>query len=96
MVSSCSCHPWAHGIESTRENGAELGVWIVVGCGAGVPGCRVSGRGMCGLYSVILSISNWRADMLGRYMTPTYSSTLMHQELRLSFRRQRTCIDRIS
>ena len=76
--------------------GSSFGAWISVYCGVGVLGWRVSGRVMCGLLSALLSISNRRADILGRLMPPASSSTLMHQVLSSRVRRRRKLIDRIS
>ena len=55
----------------------EFDAWISIGrgTGAGVPGCRFSGGGMCGQSSVRLSISKWRAEIMGRSIYPASSST---------------------
>ena len=58
--------------------------------------CRAAGDGMCGRSSVNLSILKQREEMLGIFISPVYSSTLMHQVLRSIFRRRRKCIGSIS
>ena len=64
------------------REGAALGTWLVGGLGAGVLGKRVADGGMCIFSGVLLPSSNQRADILGRSMTPTSFSTLMHYVLR--------------
>ena len=73
-----------------------IGSWLGAGHGAGVPGCRASGGGMCRRSSVRMSRSKRRTDILGRLVSTTSSLTLMHQVLRSRVGRRRKCIGDIS
>ena len=57
---------------------AALGAWIGVGHSTGVLGWRFPGGGMDGILSVLLLILNKRAYIMGRSISPTSYSTLMH------------------
>ena len=76
--------------------GAVLGAYICGALGVGVTGEREDGVDMWGLSSVLLYSSKQWADILGRLISPTSSSTLMQKVLRSRVRRKRKCIGGIS
>ena len=83
-------------VAADTEEGAGIGAWIVVFLEVdGVIDKSATGNYMCGQSRLRLFRSNLIANILGKYMLPVFSSTLMHQVLSSRDRRRRKCIGRI-